>query len=155
MTRIRVPLVLIGTCAGVALAGATTSNADSITPAQASYLEGCGGCHGIHGSSARDEVPELRDAVGWFLCTQRGREYIVRLPNVAFANADDELLAQLMNFVVFDLGGPSVPSNATPYSAQEVGVLRKQALKNMPLAQMRAEILKEAIDQCRATRGSN
>lgn len=141
-------LTLLGTCACVAWARADEGARGKLTPAQSSYMEGCGGCHGLQGSSARDDIPELRDAVGWFLCTPSGREYIVRLPNVAFANADDQMLADLMNFVVFGLGGDSVPAGAVPYSAEEVGTLRRRPLKNMPLAQMRADILKDAMARC-------
>jgi len=43
------------------------------TPAQSRYLEGCGGCHGIDGSSPRTGIPELRASVGRFLCTADGR----------------------------------------------------------------------------------
>lgn len=118
------------------------------TPAQSLYLEGCGGCHGILGSSSEKDIPELRGEVGWFLCTPAGREYIIRLPNVAFAAADDQALADMMNFVVFSLGGSSTPVGAAPYTAGEVGVLRRQPLKNQPLAQMRDTILADVARHC-------
>lgn len=108
---------------------------------QAWYLESCGGCHGLNGLSFRPEVPDLQDRVGIFLCTEKGRRYLVQLPNVAFSKLDDSALAQTMNFVVFDLGGASVPKNARPYTADEVGELRQDALKNTDLAHLRAEIL--------------
>lgn len=118
------------------------------TPAQSLYIEGCGGCHGILGSSSIKHIPELRGAVGWFMCTPEGREYIVRLPNVAFAAVDDVQLADMMNFVVFNLGAGSVPQGTAPYSAKEVGSLRRRPLKNQPLAQMRTAILANAVKQC-------
>ena len=86
------------------------------------------------------------------MCTPEGREYIVRLPNVAFAAADDAALADVMNFVVFSLGGESVPEGVAPYSSREVGALRRQPLKNRPLDEMRAQILADAIASC-ARRG--
>lgn len=119
-----------------------------LTAAQSRYMEDCGGCHGIQGSSARNEIPELRGSVGWFLCSQAGREYIVRLPNVAFANADDQLLADVMNFVVFGFGEASVPAGAIPYTAREVGELRRKPLKNEPLQRMRTAILTDAMSRC-------
>jgi hypothetical protein len=119
-----------------------------LTAGQSHYLENCGGCHGIQGSSWKRDIPELRGAVGQFLCTAAGREYIVRLPNVAFANMDDRMLAEVMNFVVFGLGGSSVPAGAKQYSAGEVAALRRQPLKNRQLASMRATILAQTSAQC-------
>lgn len=117
---------------------------------QAHYYEGCGGCHGLNGISARREVPVLRDSVGAFLCSAEGRRYIVRLPNVAFANMDNRTLAATMNFVVFELGRGSVPSGAKPYTAQEVAGLRRIPLKNQPLARLRAEVLARGSAACLA-----
>lgn len=118
------------------------------TRAQSSYMEGCGGCHGILGSSAKDEIPELKGMVGWFMCTPEGREYIVRLPNVAFAAVDDAGLADMMNFVVFGFGDNSVPEGVAPYTAEEVGALRRRPLKNQPLVQLRQDILADVMRNC-------
>ena len=82
------------------------------------YLESCGGCHGLTGSSAKREIPELKGHVGRFACTAEGRAYIGRLPNVAFANLSDQNLAEAMNYMVFTLGGTSAPKGAKPYSAR-------------------------------------
>jgi len=128
--------------------GAAAEPFARLTPGQSHYLESCGGCHGIQGSSWKRDIPELRGAVGQFLCTAAGREYIVRLPNVAFANMDDRMLAEVMNFVVFSLGGSSVPAGAKQYSPGEVAALRRQPLKNRQLASMRATILAETSVQC-------
>jgi hypothetical protein len=123
-----------------------------IPAGQAHYLESCGGCHGLGGVSSRRTIPVLRGAVGAFLCTGEGRRYIVRLPNVAFAGMDDRALAATMNFIVFGLGGDSVPAGARPYDAREVGALRRAPLKNQPLAQMRRTILADA-GRCAARTG--
>jgi hypothetical protein len=151
---VRVCLVILwaSACAVTAEAGDQTClTADSnarLSPGQSHYLENCGGCHGIQGSSWKRDIPELRGAVGQFLCTAAGREYIVRLPNVAFANMDDGMLTEVMNFVVFGLGGSSVPAGAKPYSRGEVAALRRQPLKNRQLAALRMTILAEAGTQC-------
>lgn len=115
---------------------------------QAKYYEGCGGCHGLNGVSAREQIPVLRSQVGLFLCSDEGRRYIVQLPNVSFAAMDDATLAATMNFVVFKLGGNSVPEGARPYSAKEIGVLRKTPLKNQPLVMLREQVLGRAAGAC-------
>ena len=102
-------------------------NVGALTHAQSAYLESCGGCHGLQGISARGLVPDLRDRVGYWMCTAQGREYIVRLPNVAFADRSDQELADLLNFVVFGFGGTSVQKGAKPYTADEVRALRSGA----------------------------
>ena len=103
--------------------------------------------------SARREIPVLRDSVGAFLCSAEGRRYIVRLPNVAFADMDDRTLAATMNFVVFALGRGSVPPGAKPYTAAEVAALRRNPLKNQPLARIRAEVLAQGQGSCTAAAG--
>lgn len=130
------------------LADAVAGPAPQMSPAQSHYLEGCGGCHGIQGTSSKQDIPQLRGLVGRYLCTTAGREYLVRLPNVAFADMNDELLAQVMNFVVFRLGEGSAPADAVAYSPREVAALRHKPLKNRQLAQLRATVLADAIVQC-------
>ena len=96
-----------------------------LTTPESDYVEYCSGCHGMQGNSAPAEIPVLRDRVGYFLCTKDGRDYLIRLPNVAYsAITDNQELAQMMNFVVFGLGGNSAPKGAKPFTATEVGRLR-------------------------------
>lgn len=123
---------------------------------QSIYLQHCGGCHGIQGVSAPREVPDLRGQVGSFLCTPDGRAYLIRLPSVALAPVSDRMLADMMNFVVFKIGGPaSAAPNASPYTAAEVAQLRQQPLTNTGLAGYRARIVKDMIERCGAPASLN
>lgn len=115
----------------------------------AAYLLNCGGCHGILGHSSDRAVPSLRGQVDAFLCLPEGREYIVRLPNVAFAPLSDGQLAALMNFVV-SLGKPR--DDIEPYTAAEVGALRRRPLMGQPIAVYRRELVKKLISTCDAPR---
>ena len=142
--------------AALALAAALAPGALHPLPqGQLSYSRSCGGCHGLMGVSAKDEVPDLRNRVGIFLCSSKGRDYVVRLPNVAFAAMDDETLAGALNFMMFDLGGPSVPSNSNrfsrPFTAQEVNRLRVRPLKARNLLQLRTEALAMSSPECLAS----
>ena len=129
-------------------------DAGSVTPlpqVQVAYLERCGGCHGIQGHSAPREVPRLQGQVGSFLCLPEGRAYLVRLPSVATSPLSDDELASLMNFVVFDLGAmPADRARFPPYTAAEVGVLRKRPLNEVALAGYRAAIVEQLIERCGA-----
>jgi hypothetical protein len=119
--------------------------------ARSDYIEHCGGCHGVDGRSAPAQVPELRDRVGYFMCTPEARAYLVRLPNVAHSRiTDNQELADLVNFVVFGLGGASAPVDAEPFSAAEVARERRLALSGPSLKAERARLVAAAIRRCGA-----
>jgi hypothetical protein len=119
--------------------------------ARADYVEQCAGCHGVGGSTAPAQLPELRGRVGWFLCTPAARAYLIRLPNVAHSRIkDNQQLADMMNFVVFGLGGASTPHNAAPFTAEEVARERQQPLSTTTLKAERASHVDAAIHQCKA-----
>jgi len=118
---------------------------------QSNYLLNCGGCHGIDGVSNSRVVPDLKDQVGYFLRLPEGRRYLGRLPNIAFATLSDRDLADLLNYMVFTLGGDSAPKGAEPYSAKEVASLRKQPLNEVALFEYRASLVEELIEKHNAT----
>jgi len=120
-----------------------------LTGPQSDYVEHCSGCHGMQGNSAPAEIPVLRDRVGYFMCTKEGREYLIRLPNVAYsAITDNQELADMMNFVVFGLGGNSAPKDAKPFAAAEVAKLRTRALATQSLIAARAEVVDGMFGHC-------
>jgi hypothetical protein len=127
-----------------------------LTIPQSDYVEHCSGCHGMQGNSAPAEIPVLRDRVGYFLCTREGRDYLIRLPNVAYsAITDNQELADMMNFVVFGLGGNSAPKGAKPYTAQEVRRLRSQALATQSLVAARKDVVGKMMGRCNVPKSMN
>lgn len=116
-----------------------------LNKAQSDYLLGCGGCHGPQGHSNPRLVPDLHNQVGYFLLTEAGREYLVRVPNVALYTASNQELAAMLNYMVFTLGGTGVPADAKPYTAAEVARLRKLPLTEVSLIDYRARIVEELI----------
>lgn len=119
--------------------------------AQVVYLEHCGGCHGLQGVSAPQVVPSLRGQAGNFLCTEEGRSYVVRLPSLSRSPFDDELLAELVNFVVFDLGGGDA-RRYKRYTPAEVAALRRRSLSDANLTQYRGTVVRGLIERCGAPR---
>ncbi len=120
-----------------------------LTGPQSDYVEHCSGCHGMQGNSAPADIPVLRDRVGYFMCSQEGRDYLIRLPNVAFsAITDNQELADMMNFVVFGLGGNSAPRGTKPFTAAEVAKLRGRALATGSLIAARAAIVDRLVGTC-------
>jgi len=114
------------------------------------YLQSCGGCHGIQGTSALGLVPQLRDRVGWFMCTPEGRAFIVELHDVAFAGISDQELADVLNFMMFDLGGASTPKSAKPYSATEVKQLRENSPLRTGVHARRQAVVTALVKSCGA-----
>jgi hypothetical protein len=141
----------IAALALVALPAAAHAEVTQLPTDRANYLLSCGGCHGVEGVSNSRLVPDLKDQVGFFLNLPEGRSYVVRLPNVAFSITTDEALTGLLNYVVFTLGGPSVPHGTKPYTVREVSQLRRQPLTEVSLAQMRQQMVRILIDQYNAT----
>jgi hypothetical protein len=138
--------VALSTCLACAQEEAT---AGPMPPEVALYLERCGGCHGLQGVSAPEIVPTLRDQAGYFLCTREGREYVAQLPSIALTPVDDTLLAALVNFVAFDIGG----ADATHYprfTAEEVRLLRREPLTHGALTRQRQSIVEGLIEACGA-----
>lgn len=119
--------------------------------ARTNYLLSCGGCHGLDGVSNSTLVPDLKNQVGFFLNLPEGRSYVARLPNVAFSMTDDEALTGLLNYVVFNLGGNSVPKGVRPYTVREVSHLRRDPLMEVSLTRTRQQMVRILIDKYNAT----
>jgi len=127
-----------------------------LTGPQSDYVENCSGCHGMQGNSAPAEIPVLRDRVGYFMCTREGREYLIRLPNVAYsAITDNQELADMMNFVVFGLGGASAPKGTKPFTGAEVARLRTRALATQSLIAARNEVVAGMVGRCSVPQSMN
>jgi hypothetical protein len=123
---------------------------------QVAYLTSCGGCHGIEGKSAPGAVPTLRGLTGSFLCTRQGRDFIIRLPDVALTPLSDRKLTEVMNFVVFDLGAPVAGGGkASPYTVAEVSRLRRHPLTDTGLTAYRNRVVVGLATRCRVPPGLN
>jgi len=138
---------LFGTFGGVQVSFAD-STIPALNHAQTAYVAGCGGCHGIQGISKNELIPSLRDRAGYWLCTAEGRKYMVKLPNVALAPLSDAELADLMNFVAFDLGGVSAPKAAARYTASEITQLRAESPIITDVLSTRRTIVASLVKTC-------
>lgn len=133
--------------------GAGAGEVPALDHARTLYAMRCAGCHGLEGVSPPATVPALRDQVGGFLCLPEGREYLVRVPGVASSLVPDADLAAVMNFVVFSLGGGSVPAGTRRFDAAEIARLRARPLNELALRPYRAALVERAINECGAPAG--
>jgi mono/diheme cytochrome c family protein len=106
---------------------ATTAHADGFE--EHDYILNCSGCHRMDGTGSK-VVPSfagLRELAG----KPGARDYWIRVPGAAQAPLSDERLAAMMNWLLERFSG-NAPR--PPYSATEVGRLRKKPLRD-PIAE--------------------
>ncbi len=110
-----------------ALLVATPSFADDAR-AKNNYLIHCQGCHLPNAIGMQGKVPPMNGFVGFFMHSQQGREYLIRVPGVAGSTLSDAHLAELMNWLLRTHSSPQMPDKVRLFSAGEVGKLRRSPL---------------------------
>lgn len=134
----------------VALIGLTATNApdpENLSP-RTNYMLHCQGCHLSDGSGMRGKVPDMRGKLGWIAVMPAGRDYIGRVPGVANSQLTDAQLARVLNWLVPEMT-PQVAGTFVPYSANEVGKLRRNRLQGV--SRVRESLVLQS-EKLRATR---
>jgi hypothetical protein len=88
------------------------------------YLLHCMGCHQAEGAGTAMGVPALRDRVGYYLELPGGRDYLLHVPGARNAPLQDDALASVMNWVIEQFGGSSLPAHWERFTAREVALAR-------------------------------
>ncbi|MDE2412143.1 MAG: cytochrome C [Sphingomonadales bacterium] len=99
------------------------------TQAHIDYMLKCQGCHQPNGAGNAANTPPLTNEVARFLLVPGGREFLGRVPGVASTDLDDARLAELLNWTLYRFDGAHVPADFRPYTAAEIGALRKAPLR--------------------------
>ena len=99
--------------------------------ARQNYILNCQGCHLPDGSGSEGNVPKMNDFVGYFLQVPGGREFLVQVPGAAGAPISNQELADVMNWMLLNFSKNELPEPFVPYSAEEIGKLRKEPLINV------------------------
>ena len=134
MSRLRVStFVAASLVLRVAAAGAYTPEVE--------FALNCQGCHRADGAGTPGSVPPLADSVARFLAVPGGRDYLVQVPGVAQAPLDDAMLAAVVNWMLTRFDTQHVPKDFQPYTADEIGRLRKSPL--VDVEKVRAALLAE------------
>jgi hypothetical protein len=115
--------LLPGVALGLLL-GAAAAHADPALD----WMLNCRGCHGAEGAGVGDAVPRLAGEVARFLAVPGGREFLIRVPGVAQSELDDVRLAALLTWMVARFGPREIAAAAAPFSAIQVGRLRRRPL---------------------------
>ena len=101
---------------------------DRFAGAKADFAFRCKGCHGFAGQGTPGHVPRLAGFVGLFTHLPEGRDYLMRVPGVARARLDDARLAAVLNWMLATYGGGDVAPGFAPFTAGEVGAVRRRPL---------------------------
>jgi mono/diheme cytochrome c family protein len=92
--------------------------------ARQDYMLNCMGCHLADGSGSPPAIPRLKDQIGYFLTIPHGRAYLAQVPGAANSLLSDAQLADVLNWIVEQFSGRSVPTDWQPYDAAEVNSYR-------------------------------
>ena len=98
--------------------------------ASVNYMLHCRGCHLPDALGYADQVPRMKDFVGFFLHSNEGREFVIRVPGVATSSLPDDQLTELMNWLLLTYSSEQLPESFVPFSVGEVSVLRTRLEAN-------------------------
>jgi hypothetical protein len=122
-------LVISSIGAQIVFADGTPSGVPRPDLAWQHWVLNCQGCHRVDGTGSADTAPALAGLVAKFTNVPGGREYLGRVPGVATAPLSDPELAELLNWILWRFDRADLGANFRPYTADEVGTLRKHPLR--------------------------
>jgi cytochrome c553 len=93
----------------------------------------CMGCHGAQAEGVPGKVPPLAHALGRFMRTPAGRNYILRVPGAANSALSDAQLAAVLNWLAQQFNSDELAADVPMFTAAEV-----TALRHIPLASVLA-----------------
>lgn len=108
-----------------------TARADEAAATHTDYMLRCQGCHLADGSGYPGKVPDLRLTLPRLLASAEGRAFLLRVPGASLSILDDTRLARVLNWMVAEFSAGGVPAGFRPFTAEEVGPLRRQPLADV------------------------
>lgn len=124
---------LFARCLAVAGFALLASGAAQADPAQKNYRLHCMGCHQADGTgSPANGIPSMRGEVGNFLKVPGGRAYLSQVPGTLHTPLSDGDTAELLNWVMKNIGGRSVPADFKPYTEADVKGYRASVPEDIP-----------------------
>ena len=99
---------------------------------QQDYVLYCMGCHGAQAEGVPGKVPPLARALGRYMRTPAGRNYVLRVPGAANSVLSDSQLAAVLNWLAQTFDGDELVKNNVPaFSVAEVTGLRHSPLPSV------------------------
>ena len=107
------------------LLGVASAAAADEQRARVNYMIHCQGCHLPEAEGYPGKVPRMKNFAGYFLHSQEGREFLLRVPGVATSSLANDQLTELMNWLMLTYSAEQMPSDSDPFTVAEVAALRE------------------------------
>ncbi len=121
----------IAACIAMSLSAAATLFAPAAHASpQQDYILYCMGCHGPQAEGVPGKVPPLAHALGRYMRSPAGRNYVLRVPGAANSVLSDAQLAGVLNWLAQTFDADELPSVAL-FTAAEVTGLRHSPLPSV------------------------
>lgn len=115
----------------LAASAATTLLGFSVTAQanpQQDYVLYCMGCHGPQAEGVPGKVPPLAHALGSYMRTPQGRNYILRVPGAANSVLSDTQLAAVLNWLATTFDADALSAGVPLFTPAEVTSARHSPL---------------------------
>ncbi len=109
--------------------------------AEFNWVMHCRGCHGQYAKGSDKGAPAMAGVVSTFLHSEDGRDFLGRVPGVAFVDLSTNEVADLLNWLLQTFDYAHLPAKFIPYTADEIEELRSKALVSEAFSE-RERILK-------------
>jgi cytochrome c553 len=100
------------------------------SPAQ-DYMLYCMGCHGAEAQGVPGKIPPLAHALGRFMRTPAGRDYVLRVPGAANSVLSDAQLAAVLNWLAQQFNPEDLTAGVPLFTVSEVTALRHSPLASV------------------------
>jgi mono/diheme cytochrome c family protein len=98
---------------------------------QQDYVLYCMGCHGPQADGVPGKVPPLAHALGLYMRTPAGRNYVLRVPGAANSVLSDEQLAGVLNWLAQTFNADELSNDVPLFTTAEVTGLRRTPLSSV------------------------
>ena len=92
------------------------------------FLLYCSGCHRPTGEGKPPNVPTLHQELGRMMSVPEMRAYLVQVPGSSQTPLSDADLAEVVNWVLTEFNGDTLPDDFEPLSTGEVSAARQHIL---------------------------
>lgn len=116
---------LIGAAAAVGLLPSAWAS-----PGQ-DYMLYCMGCHGAEAQGVPGKVPPLAHALGDYMRTPEGRNYVLRVPGAASSVLSDAQLAAVLNWLAMRFSAAQLSGDVSWFTPEEVAQVRHTPLADV------------------------
>ena len=126
LTRFSTLFLAVAGAAATSLA-ATAAHASP----QQDYVLYCMGCHGPQAEGVPGKVPPLAHALGRYMRSPAGRNYVLRVPGAANSVLSDAQLAAVLNWVAQTFDAEELSDSVPLFTTEEVTGLRHSPLPSV------------------------